>query len=166
MIQLYSGEGKGKTTAAVGLAVRAAGAGRKVLFIQVIKDGQSSEIGMLGAIPKITVKNFGEGERIFPEAKNEKEKENVVMALEFVKKNLANFQLIIIDELLSALSLGLVSESEVIDLMGRFPATTELVLTGHGITEGLIKAADLVTEMKPVKHYYEKGIMARKGIEW
>jgi cob(I)alamin adenosyltransferase len=165
VIQLYTGEGKGKTTAAVGLAVRAAGAGQKVLFAQVIKKGDSSEISVLEGIPKITVKVFGEGEWIQPGRDYAKEKINIQSALMFVNKNINNFQLVIIDELISAIQLKLISAAEVLRFINNFPDDKELVLTGHGAGKKLKEAADLVTEMKPIKHYYQKGTKARKGIE-
>jgi cob(I)alamin adenosyltransferase len=165
MKHIYTGEGKGKTTAAIGLAIRAAGAGQKVLFAQVIKKGDSSEISVLEGIPKITVRTFGDGDWIVPGGDAQKEIINIQSALMFVNKNINNFQVVIIDELISAIQLKLITTTKALEFIKAFPEDKELVLTGHGASKRLKEVADLVTEMKEVKHYYQKGTKARKGIE-
>ena len=164
MIQIYTGDGKGKTTAAVGLAARAS-KHYKVLFLQVIKDGSSSEIGILKKLENITVKNFGNGTWIFKESDREKEKAKVLKAIDFAEKSYSDFQVIIIDEIVTAVNLKIIPENAVLDLLNKVPENVEVVLTGRGATKDLIERADMVTEMKDIKHYYKKGVKARKGIE-
>ncbi len=164
MIQIYTGDGKGKTTAAVGLAARASKY-YEVLFLQVIKDGSSSEIESLKKIGKITARNFGNGTWIFKESDREKEKAKVLEAIDFAEKSYSDFQVIIIDELVTAVNLKIIPENAVLDLLNKVPENVEVVLTGRGATKDLIERADLVTEMKEIKHYYKKGVKARKGIE-
>lgn len=165
MLQVYTGEGKGKTTAGVGLAVRAASVFR-VLFVQFIKDGTSSEIEVLKKIPGITVATFGSGLRIYPERENVTEKELIRRGFEFIGAQADDFEVIILDEAVTAVSLGLLSEEELLEVIGKISKETEVIITGHNASVGLIKAADLVTEVKKIKHYYDKGQVARKGIEF
>lgn len=164
MIQVYTGEGKGKTTAAIGLAVRAS-CEFKVLFLQVLKDGTSSEMQGLAKIKKIKTKSFGLGKRIYPDKKNKKEKENTEKAIGYIKKNHEKYDVIILDEGITAVNLKIITEEKVLDFMRNFPKEKELILTGRGATKKIIDASDLVTEMKPLKHYYDVGQKARKGIE-
>lgn len=165
MIQLYTGEGKGKTTAAVGLAARAAGAGLKVLFVQFVKDGKSSEISSLRKLG-VTVKAYGSGLRIDPQKENKNEKEKINEGINWICGNFKNYDVVIIDEAISAIDLELADEKSLICLAESMAEDHEVVLTGHNASELMIKAADLVTEMQPVKHYYEQGVKARKGIEY
>lgn len=165
MIQIYTGDGKGKTTAGIGLAVRAS-ATLKVLYLQLIKDGKSSEIEVLKKIPNITVATFGSGKRIYPDKDNIKEKELIARGIACICEKYNEFDLIVIDEAITAVSLGLLEEEALICLVGGLGQEKEIVLTGHNATEGLISVADLVTEVKKRKHYYDKGQKARKGIEF
>lgn len=166
MIQIYTGEGKGKTTAAVGLALRAAGAGMNILFVEYIKNGKSSEIPMLEKIPNINIKCFGSGERINPKKGNVKEITKISKGIEYVCRNFSDYDLIVMDEAVTAVDLKLLSEKELICLAEGIGKQKEIVLTGHNASKALKKVADLVTEMKPIKHYYKKGEGARKGIEF
>lgn len=165
MIQIYTGDGKGKTTAGIGLAVRAS-ATLKVLYVQLIKDGKSSEIEVLKKISNITVVTFGSGKRIYPAKDNKEEKELIGKGISYICENYDNFDLIVIDEAVTAVSLGLLEEEALICLVGGLGKEKEIVLTGHNASEGLIEAADLVTEVKKIKHYYDQGQKARKGIEF
>jgi len=164
MIQIYTGEGKGKTTAAVGLAVRASKE-LKVLFIQLIKNGDSSETEALKNIPNIDFKAFGSGQWIVEGSDMAKEAKNARNALMYAREGAKNYDVIIVDEAVTVMSLGLITEKEILDFLGEIPENKEIVLTGRGATEKLIQKADLVTEMRKIKHYYDKGIKARKGIE-
>lgn len=164
MIQIYTGEGKGKTTAAIGLAVRAS-KHFKVLVLQFIKDGKSSEVSTLQKVPNITYKAFGNGKRVYPKNKNESVRKDIEKGISYLCKNYAKFQVIIMDEAITAVTLGLLPEEELLCLTEGIKKDSEIILTGRGASKKLIKKADLVTEMKKVKHYYDAGVKARKGIE-
>ncbi|MDO8507963.1 MAG: cob(I)yrinic acid a,c-diamide adenosyltransferase [bacterium] len=164
MIQIYTGEGKGKTTASVGLAARAS-KHCKVLFIQLIKSGDSSEVSVLQNTPNIEYKAFGSGEWILEDTDKSKEAKNCQNALKYVRGNLKNYDVVVIDEAITAVDLGLLDESDILSILAEIPDDKEVVLTGRGATEKLIERADLVSEMKKIKHYYDKGVEARKGIE-
>jgi len=166
-IQVYTGNGKGKTTAAIGLAIRAAGAGLKVFIAQFIKLGEYSEIKALRRFSdRIIVEQYGLGrflkgkptERDFTVARIGFERARDIMAS-------GEFDMIILEEANVASSYGLIKEEELLKLMETKPSAVELVITGRGALPAVIEKADLVTEMKSVKHYYEKGIIARVGIE-
>ncbi len=166
-IQVYTGEGKGKTTAGLGLAVRAAGAGFKVFIAQFIKQGDYSEINALKRFSDlITVEQFGLGRFI----KGKPAPEDIEMSrqgLEKIKKIFAaeEHQVVILDEANVAVKVGLFSEQDLLDLIALKPENTELLLTGRDASPGVIEKADLVTEMREIKHYFRKGIQARVGIE-
>lgn len=166
MVHLYTGNGKGKTTAAIGLAIRAIGAGRKVYFCQFIKGKQYSELKTLGRIKGITVHQFGRGcfIRSKPSAKDMACAREGFACLQKIVAS-GKYGMVICDEMIIAESLGLLTAAEVLDLMKNTPPATELVLTGRYAPKALVAAADLVSEIKEVKHYYRKGIRARKGIE-
>ncbi len=166
-VQVYTGNGKGKSTAAFGLALRAAGAGLKVYVGQFIKSGPYSETKSLKKHKKnIKVEQFGRGCMICGRPK-EKDIRLVQKGFNRVKKIIAEkkYDLVILDEINVALHLKLLKLKEVSELIRTKPKKTELVLTGRYAPRKIIKLADLVTEMKEVKHYYRKGISARRGIE-
>lgn len=168
MIQVYTGEGKGKTTAALGLALRAAGAGIKTVIIQFMKGRHSSERDsalMLGGL--VVIENFGSEDFILNDTDISTHKKHVRAgldrALEIFREQPCG--ILVLDEILSAMRFNLLSENELLDIMKAKPENMELVLTGRSATNRVIDAADLVTEMKCVKHYYNSGIKARRGIE-
>jgi len=166
-IQIYTGDGKGKTTAALGLAVRAAGAGLKVYIAQFIKSGDYSEIKALARYADhITIEQYGLGRFI----KGQPAAEDVAAArdgLHAVREALAggNYQVVIMEEANVAAGCGLFPVEEILDIMAAKPAAVELVITGRGADPRVIDGADLVTEMRAVKHYYQAGVAARTGIE-
>ncbi len=167
-VHIYTGDGKGKTTAALGLLLRAAGAGLSVRVFQFLKKGDYSEIHTLAArFPEIEVTQLGSGQFINP--KNIPPEEIARAAKGFAQASEAvlsgRYDLVILDELCGAVAGGLIPEADVLRLLATKPERTEVVLTGRGATDALIAAADLVTEMRMVKHYYEKGVPARPGIE-
>ncbi len=180
LIIIYIGDGKGKTTAAVGLAVRAAGAGYKVLFTQFVKSGkatesgewpESSEISVMRNIPNITVEVLGKGfVGILGDQKTHEEHASAAReGLLGLKKEIESgkYGIVIADELVTALELGLLTETDILEIIE--PARKNLaalVLTGHEKYNDLINAADLVTEMKMIKHPYYQGIKAKKGIDY
>lgn len=166
-VQLYTGDGKGKTTAAIGLAVRAAGAGLRVYFAQFIKQGHYSEIRALEEFDsQIVCKQYGRGRWIRGDA-SESDKTLAQRGLADVRRIIGSgdYQVVILDEVLMATWLALLPVDELIDLIEVKPAGVELVLTGRQAHPKLIEAADLVTEMHEVKHYYREGVLARQGIE-
>ena len=166
-IHVYTGNGKGKTTAALGLAIRAAGAGLKVYIAQFVKHGQYSEIkGLKGLSDRITVEQFGSG-RFIKGRPSAHDVEIAERGIENVKSILAagKHQVVILDEANVAVSLNLFSEETLLEIMASKPDEVELIITGRGATKNIIEAADLVTEMKEIKHYFKNGVEARIGIE-
>jgi cob(I)alamin adenosyltransferase len=165
--QVYTGNGKGKTTAAIGLSIRAAGAGLKVFIAQFIKMGDYSEIKALERFSDlITVEQFGLGR--FANSKPKPEDFKAAQkGLERVKFIMGSdeYQIIILEEANVAVKHGLIKEQDLLKLIESKPDEKELVITGRGASPGVIEKADLVTEMKPVKHYFQKGVAARVGIE-
>lgn len=166
-VHIYTGNGKGKTTAAIGLAIRAAGAGLKVFIAQFIKGRQYSELNALARhSDHITVEQFGlprfiNGKPSVPDI------ESARYGLERVRSSMLSgrFDMIIIDEGNVAVTYGLLSKQDLLDLIAMKPENIEIVITGRGALQEIIDKADLVTEMKAVKHYYDKGVNARVGIE-
>jgi len=171
-VQVYTGEGKGKTTAALGLCVRALGAGFSVYIGQFIKGMKYSEILTLEKLSalfgeeRLTVEQYGRGCFI----KRAPEPEDIAAAGLGLQKAMkamvsARYNLVILDEINVASRYGLISEDEIAALLDARPASVELVLTGRYAPAFLIARADLATEMKEIRHYYAKGVEARKGIE-
>jgi len=165
-VQVYTGNGKGKTTASLGLALRAAGAGLNVCIIQFLKKGDYSEIKVLSKMENITVEQYGLGK--FVRGKPSKEDiaagaEGYLRLCEILKKN--QHDVVIAEEGNVAVSCDLISEDELLALMDMKPKNVELVITGRGATDKVMEKADLVTEMREIKHYYEQGVPARVGIE-
>ncbi len=167
LIQVYTGKGKGKTTAGLGLALRAAGAGLKVYIGQFIKGPPYSENKVIRKIANIKVEQFGRGCFIKGPVKK-RDKELAQSGLKKIRKIMAQgrYDLLILDEINIALKFRLLSLDEVITLIKNKPDRVELVLTGRYAPAKILKLADLVTEMKEVKHYYKKGVPARKGMEF
>ncbi len=166
-IQIYTGDGKCKTTAALGLILRAVGAGLRVYLGQFIKGRDYSEIQILKArFPEVTVIQFGHG-RFIRGTPAEKEIEAAVKGLEKLKEAMQSgrFDVVIGDEANTAVTAGLFSEEDLLALCDSKPETVELVLTGRGAGQALQHRADLVTEMKCIKHYYNAGVKGRPGIE-
>jgi len=167
LVQIYTGNGKGKTTSALGLALRASGAGLKVYVGQFIKSGYYSEIKSLKKLKNnIKVEQYGRGCLIKgkPCKKDIEFAENGLLKAKWIlAKKL--YDIVILDEIIVACYLKLLKPEDVIELVKSKPERTELVLTGRYARPKLLKLADLVTEMKEIKHYYKKGIRARKGIE-
>ena len=165
--QVYTGNGKGKTTAAIGLAIRAAGAGLKVYIAQFIKMGDYSEIKALKRFSDlITVEQFGLGR--FTNGKPAPEDiEAAQTGLKKVKSVMTSdeFNIIIMEEANVAVMLGLFAVQDLLKIIINKPDDKELVITGRGASPRIIESADLVTEMKAIKHYYQVGVRARLGIE-
>ena len=169
LVQVYTGNGKGKTTAAFGLALRAIGRGLQVYVIQFIKGGfDYGELYVVDKLPNLTLKAFGRGKFVTekPAGKEDVElaEEALALAEEVVKSG--EYDIVILDEINVALNLKLIKTEKVLELIKNKPKHVELVLTGRYAPNEIIEAADLVTEMKEVKHPFNKGFQARKGIEY
>ncbi|MGD2099727.1 MAG: cob(I)yrinic acid a,c-diamide adenosyltransferase [Desulfobacterales bacterium] len=166
-IHVYTGNGKGKTTAAMGLAVRAAGAGLKVYIAQFAKYGEYSEVkGLKPLSDRITIEQFGCGRFIEGQLSTEDVKA-ANRGLEAVKSVLAGGEhaVVILDEANVAVSLGLISETALAEMLASKPEEIEIIITGRGATPKIMELADLVTDMKEIKHYFQNGVQARRGIE-
>jgi cob(I)alamin adenosyltransferase len=168
MIQVYTGGGKGKTTAALGLGLRAIGAKKKVLLIQFLKDGRSSEIETIKKLDNFDVKIFGSKGFLNKYKLSKIDFDLAKQGFNFAQKNIKSrlYNLIILDEINVLNSLGLLKTDDILELMKSNFAGTELILTGRNAAKRVIESADLVTEMQEVKHYFRKDIKARKGIEY
>lgn len=166
-IQVYTGDGKGKTTAALGLAIRAAGAGLKVFIGQFIKMGEYSEIKALKRFEDlITVEQFGRGRFI----QGKPSPEDIKAAQKGLEKIIAilssgEHNVVIMEEANVAVKIGLLSVQDILKIIAAKPQDVELVITGRGADPRIIEKADLVTEMKEIKHYFQQGVAARVGIE-
>jgi len=166
-IQVYTGDGKGKTTAALGLALRAAGAGLRVYIAQFVKGMKYSELDIITRLSDlITLKQYGRDCFIF----RDPEEDDIKAAQDGLKevKDImctGKYQLIILDEANIATYYKLFSVDDLLDFIHSRPEGVELVITGRKADPRIIDEADLVTEMKEIKHYYQKGVQARDGIE-
>ena len=168
-IHVYTGDGKGKTTAALGLALRAAGAGLRVFFAQFVKGMRYSEVAALERLSDlVTVRQYGRSCFI----RREPEREDIDAAragLDEIRAMFARggdgYRLFVLDEANIATHFRLFSVEDLLDLMDRKPRCAELVITGRKADPRVLERADLVTEMREVKHYYAKGVEARAGIE-
>ena len=188
-IHVYTGNGKGKTTAAIGLAIRALGAGKRVYFLQFMKDQIYSEHKILsrissklkldtvgkpffiakeGELPEETLAAWQSKVVVFPPGEPPSEYVNLIQEsmkkLQFAMRS-GEYDLIVLDEINVAMSFDLVAVEEVKKLLLTKDCSVEVVLTGRNAPDAIIEIADLVTEMKEIRHYYQKGICARKGIE-
>ena len=166
-IQIYTGNGKGKTTAALGLALRAAGAGKKVFFAQFVKGQIYSEVKALRQfIPSVEVRQYGLKCFIRNEptqADMEAAREGFIEVSEIIISG--DYDIVVLDEANIAIFYGLFSADELIGVFRQKPCKTEIIITGRYVAPELIEIADLVTEMQEIKHYYQKGVEARVGIE-
>lgn len=169
LIHIYCGDGKGKTTAALGLALRAAGSGKRVLLLQFFKDGKSSEFSALSHVPGIETvpqtRTFGFSWTL-SEAEKAEARTYYSALLEDAFARSADDGLLVLDEAMSACTTGMIDEGRLLRLLAEKPEELEVVLTGRNPPEALLDAADYVTEMKKIKHPYERGVAARKGIEY
>ncbi|MGN1339231.1 MAG: cob(I)yrinic acid a,c-diamide adenosyltransferase [Oscillospiraceae bacterium] len=167
LLHIYCGDGKGKTTASLGLAMRAAGAGMRVCFLQFMKGGDTAELNAIKVIPGITVMRC---DRQYPffSAMSEAEKHELTACHDrLLEETFAGgFDMIILDEFNCAYSFRLMDCRRAKELILNGRESAEIILTGRDPDEGFVEAADHVSEIKCVKHPYEKGVSARKGIEY
>jgi cob(I)alamin adenosyltransferase len=188
-VQVYTGDGKGKTTAAIGLAVRAIGAGKRVLFLQFMKTRSYSEHSVLerlspaltlvtlgkpfflakeGTLSEDDMRAFADEVVIFaPGQPPEDYRKAMADGVERAKKAVSGgeYDVVILDEIIVAAYYELVSDDQIVDILSSRLDSVELVLTGRGASDELVARADLVTTMQNVKHYYDRGILARAGVD-
>lgn len=187
-VQVYTGNGKGKTTAAIGLAIRALGAKKRVLFLQFMKSKVYSEHNILPNLPNLTLETVGKtffilkkgmltaeetkrwGDEVVLFEEGNPPAEYVALIRKGYERALAavqsdEFDLVVLDEYNMALFFGLIGQSETETLLAQRNPQVELVFTGRGAPQFLLDRADLVTEMREIKHYYTQGVNARLGIE-
>lgn len=169
LIQVYTGNGKGKTTASLGLALRAVGRELKVCMIQFMKGGgpYGEQMAAERLAPYLTIIQTGRPGWVNKDNPHQKDKDLAAEALETASQavNGGEYDLVILDEINGSVSMGLVPVEGVLELMRNKPHHVELVLTGRNAHESVIEAADLVTEMREIKHYYKAGVPSRVGIE-
>jgi cob(I)alamin adenosyltransferase len=175
LIHIYTGTGKGKTTAALGLCFRAAGWGYESAFIQFMKGQDSGELfAAKKFISTMLFEQYGSEKFIYKKNLSDPNEHNLSEHKIFADRGIARakelllsarYKIIVLDEILNLLEFELITEDEILELM-EMKGESELILTGRGATDQLIKRADLVTEMKEIKHYYTQGIKSRKGIEY
>lgn len=169
MIHVYCEDGKGKTTAAIGLSLRMVGSGKKVLVAQFFKNGNSSEIKALSTFSNVTImsqkENFGRFSKMSEEDKV-RAKEYYPKYIEEVENASDEVDLLVLDELTSVINHGLIDLENVLEFLKDKRDELEIVITGRNPDGKLLEIADYVTEMKKVKHPYDKGVKARRGIEF
>jgi cob(I)alamin adenosyltransferase len=167
MIHIYTGDGKGKTTAAMGLAIRAAGRGKKVVIVQFMKGADTGELYSLSLLPNITVLRYKKSHGFF----NRVDAETQLRMTEDNNSSLAEalnipWDMLVLDEVFSAYALGALDKKIIDDLVFNQTGERELVLTGRKAPQHIIDAADYVSEIRKIKHPYDLGVKAREGIEY
>ncbi|MBQ9519533.1 MAG: cob(I)yrinic acid a,c-diamide adenosyltransferase [Firmicutes bacterium] len=169
LVHIYCGDGKGKTTAAAGLALRCAGAGGKVLMVQFLKDGTSGEIKAFRNVKSVNVLPATFDVKFSFKMTAEEKK----AAAEYYSKRFETaaqmaryYDMFVADELLHAVNLGFVKLDDVLDFLNKRDFAAEIVITGREASQELLDAADYVTEMKKIKHPFDKGVKARKKVEY
>ena len=171
LIQVYTGTGKGKSTAAIGQAVRAAGHGFKVGFLSFFKDPEAFGYGEYKSLEKLGIKTFlfaRKHPHFYKELNPDDVCQQCSQGLEFIKELIRDpsWDMLVLDEINIALRDGFLKEEDVLSLLDAKPDRLELVLTGRGVTDKIVEKADLVSEVREVKHPYNRGVKSREGIEY
>lgn len=169
MVQIFTGDGKGKTTAALGTIVRAVGHDLKISVIFFMKgDYPYGERKSLARLPGVTIKSFGSENFVFPEKLKAEQKEQAEQALAAARRDIMNgdFDLVVLDEILVAAAFKMISVDDVLQLIKDKPQKMDLIMTGRKADARLVAAADLVTEMIKIKHPYDAGLPARRGLDF
>ena len=170
LIHLYCGDGKGKTTAAIGLAVRCAGAGGRVIFTQFFKDGSSSELRVLESLPGVRVlvcpRKYGFFKRMSEEEKAAAREDYTALLRSALAAAREGAELLVLDEAVSACNHGIVPEEELLDFLRHKPEGLEAAVTGRNPSDALMAEADYITEMVKRRHPFDRGVAARKGVEF
>ncbi|MEE9488313.1 MAG: cob(I)yrinic acid a,c-diamide adenosyltransferase [Candidatus Brocadiales bacterium] len=166
-VQVYTGDGKGKTTAAMGQAIRALGHGQRVLVVQFLKGRPTGEINILREMKNVTVERFGSSQFVC----GDPTPEDMTLAKEGFEKARAavmsgDYDLVILDEINILVNYKMLEVDQVLGLIKERPEGVELILTGRNAHPQVVDAADLVSEVRAVKHYYKKGVGARPGVEY
>ena len=167
LIHIYTGDGKGKTTAALGLALRAKGAGLKVLIVQFLKGRDTGELVPLRILEIPVIRS--DVKKFIPDMNHdelEQCKAGQRQCFQEVYKKAVDYDLVVLDEIFGAVSTGMINKDELLRFVRSKPESTELVMTGRDAPEELIGLADYVSEIRNIRHPYEKGIQAREGIEF
>lgn len=169
MMHIYCGDGKGKTTAAFGLALRAVGSGMKVSVTQFLKDGSSSELGAISSFENVKIhlpkKDFGWFQSLSDEEITNA-KEVYMELLQEIMEDAKNYELLVLDEAIWSYHYGLLDKEMFLEFLAAKKGQCEIILTGRNPDEQLLSLADYVTEMKKIRHPYDIGLKARKGIEF
>lgn len=171
-IQIYTGDGKGKTTASLGLALRALGHGWKVLVVQFTKGDCGTSYGEIVSsskfLPNLDVVQFGMDRVVYSHNINMDDFKEAKRGWEFAKKAIhsGEYQIVILDEINICADMGMIKVSDIKETLLNKPEELEIVLTGRRAHPELVALAHLVTEMKPIKHYFDVGVLARQGIEY
>lgn len=171
MVHIYHGDGKGKTTAAMGQALRALGHGWRVGVVQFLKDGSSGEVRMLASLPRTSVVACStDGKFTFQMTSDElaamRTRQEEALARARAKAEAGEFDLLVLDEVLDAVNTGTLAANSLEDAVRACKPRCELVLTGRDPAPALLELADYVTEMRCEKHPYQQGVAAREGVEW
>ncbi len=170
MIQCYFGNGKGKTTASVGAAIRYLGCKKRVLYVSFLKDGTSSELAILRNLSGLDLLIPSVSYRLYDNQNPEKTEELSRAYTDFFNEKIngisTSYDMIVLDEILDVVSFGYLSEEILMDSLKRWNKTAEVVLTGHSLSPDIAEICDYISEVSSKKHPYEKGIHSRKGIEY
>ena len=171
MIHIYYGDGKGKTTAAVGLAVRAAGSGLRVLFVQFLKTDSSGERSVLGKLDNVTLTNCPLNLKFTFDMTDAEKHRTAVLYRNIFERSAATalsdrYDMIVLDEIFDVINEGMLTEAQVYEFITNAPNSIEIVMTGHNPSQRFLAEADYITEMKKHKHPFDSGMTARKGIEF
>jgi cob(I)alamin adenosyltransferase len=166
-VQVYTGDGKGKTTAALGLALRASGHGLRTYIGQFMKGQRYGELEALRDNPYITLEQYGDVHHIYEGSVTTDDVARARRGLELAREAMRSgrYDIVVLDEVIVSIWFGLLETEDVLAFLDERPEEVEVVLTGRRAPQELIDRAHLVTEMRPVKHYYEQGVVARPGIE-
>ncbi len=166
MIHIYYGDGKGKTTAAVGLAVRAAGSGLRVLFVQFLKTDSSGERSVLGKLDNVTLTNCPLNLKFTFDMTDAEKHRTAVLYRSIFERSAATALSDRYDMIVLVINEGMLAEAQVYEFITNAPKSIEIVMTGHNPSPRFLAAADYITEMKKHKHPFDRGMSARKGIEF
>ncbi len=171
MIHIYYGDGKGKTTAAVGLALRAAGSKMKVMFVQFLKTEFSGERNVLKELENVTVTSCPTELKFTVDMTDSEKQQTAVIFRGVFERSAAaalseRYDMIVLDEIFDIMNEGMLGEAQVLEFITNAPNSIEIVMTGHNPSKRFIDEADYVTEMKKIKHPYDKGLTGRIGIEF
>lgn len=170
MIQAYYGNGKGKTTSAVGSAIRCVGDGNKVLFVQFLKNNDSSEFNVLKSVEGIDILVSKEKYELYDNTKQELGYAFSVayskLLFEDAESKFDMYQMLVLDEIFDVVEFGYISEDKLLALLNEYKNRLEIILTGHRITERIANISDYISEIKEIEHPYNKGVLSRKGIEY